>query len=227
MKLKWMQKLSFLLETTCSPPTAAFCDVKDNAKEDSTECMPFKPTELMVIKCLDVTCPQVVTIDTSNSHMRRRTKENITSPHYTTHHLYHKRGSVDFTLPAEDKMETFHQQGNSRASARYRCTSMNSEDRGALLYEQLVLCSNRKKKLPYVLTCSCAKWKHLPWTEPLRGMKNGISTMTGNIEPSATNVGKTKTYSTQLRSLQPIKRIQRISEKIAITILKESSLFAV
>ncbi|KFD70615.1 hypothetical protein M514_09775 [Trichuris suis] len=197
MKPKWMQKLSFLLETTCSPPTAAFCDVKDNAKEDS---------------------------------------------------------------------------GNSRASARYRCTSMNSEDRGALLYEQLVLCSNRKKKLPYVLTCSCAKWKHLPWTEPLRGMKNGISTMTGNIEPSATrmklqkcwknsaltlsfiehtertyrlptsifsgsqticppesasNVGKTKTYSTQLRSLQPIKRIQRISEKIAITILKESSLFAV
>ncbi|KFD54346.1 hypothetical protein M513_04689 [Trichuris suis] len=45
----------------------------------TTHCILFKLRELMVIKCLDVTGPQVVIIDTSNWHMRR-TKENITSP---------------------------------------------------------------------------------------------------------------------------------------------------
>ncbi|KFD59376.1 hypothetical protein M514_28445 [Trichuris suis] len=33
--------------------------------------MPFKLRELMVIMCLDVTGPQVVTIDTSDWHRRR------------------------------------------------------------------------------------------------------------------------------------------------------------
>ncbi|KFD59674.1 hypothetical protein M514_28145, partial [Trichuris suis] len=51
----------------------AFSNVKDNGKEDSfwTQCMLFKVKELMVIKCLDISGPQVVIIDTSDWHKRR------------------------------------------------------------------------------------------------------------------------------------------------------------
>ncbi|KFD52445.1 hypothetical protein M513_06642 [Trichuris suis] len=42
---------------------------------------------------------------------------------------------------------------------------------------------------------------------------------------SASNVGETKTYCTRFCSFQLVKRIQRISEKIATTILKQRKFF--
>ncbi|KFD44833.1 hypothetical protein M514_14290 [Trichuris suis] len=63
--------------------------------------MSFKLRVPAVRKGLDVTGPQVGTVDTSNWQMRR-TKENVTSPHYATRHLCHTGRSVDFTLPVEE-----------------------------------------------------------------------------------------------------------------------------
>ncbi|KFD49920.1 hypothetical protein M513_09249, partial [Trichuris suis] len=58
-----------------------------------THSLSFKLRAPMVRKRLDVAGPQVVTINTSHWHMRR-TKENISSPHYTTRHLCHTGRNV-------------------------------------------------------------------------------------------------------------------------------------
>ncbi|KFD55016.1 hypothetical protein M513_04198, partial [Trichuris suis] len=51
-----------------------------------TQCMPFKLRELMVIMCLDVTGPQVVTIDTSDWHHDTNVRELAArlEVHYST-----------------------------------------------------------------------------------------------------------------------------------------------
>ncbi|KFD68953.1 hypothetical protein M514_06705, partial [Trichuris suis] len=96
-----------------------------------TQCMLFKVKELMVIKCLGVTGPHVVIIDTSNWHVRM-TKENKASRPYTTRHLSDTGSIVEFPLPVEKKIETFPEQvwncSGPKGIKRIRATACGNQN---------------------------------------------------------------------------------------------------
>ncbi|KFD52324.1 hypothetical protein M513_06705 [Trichuris suis] len=106
--------------------------------------MLFKVKELMVIKCLGVTGPHVVIIDTSNWHVRM-TKENKASRPYTTRHLSDTGSIVEFPLPVEKKIETFPEQvwncSGPKGIKRIRATACGNQN----LYQ----CSVKGKDLPH------------------------------------------------------------------------------